>query len=189
MLDISKRQKFFSLAIIVLILTASASFARAQYVQQTQQPLMKGMLFFPLFIGIIGFFLGIAMYAYSALAYMALAKKIGVDKPWLAWIPIANLYLMAKMAGMPTWPLWLLIGCLIPLLNSFFIIALAVFGFIWIWKIFEKVGRPGWWVLLCLIPFVGSIIFLVLLGVAAWGKGGSAQQSNTPPSNPTATPV
>ena len=46
----------------------------------------------------------------------------------------------------------------------------SVFSFIWMWKLFEAVKRPGWLPLLSLIPFAGGLVFLVLSGIAAWGE-------------------
>lgn len=48
-----------------------------------------------LFIALIG----IAFYAFTALMFYNLAKKRRIDNPWLAWIPIANWYLMGEIAG------------------------------------------------------------------------------------------
>ena len=146
--------------------------------QITNPGLTLGVILVVLFIGLV---IAIAVYIYTALAYIAIAKKLGMQKPWLAWIPVANLYLLAQMAQMPTWPVYLVIGTIVPFLNAFFAIAIGVFSFIWIWKILERVGRPGWWVLLSLIPFFGTIAFLILLGVTAWGK----PTSSVPPTTPT----
>ena len=49
---------------------------------------------------VVTLFLTILFYVYSALALMALAKKTGALKAWLAWIPLANIYLTAKIAGL-----------------------------------------------------------------------------------------
>lgn len=129
-------------------------------------------LFFGLLLAYLIFMIiiYIAIYIYTSLAYMKLAKKTNTEPAWLAWIPIANLYLHSKMAGMHWWPMLLLIGLVIPFVNFAVMIVLIVFIVIWNWKIFEKVGRPGWWAIFMIVPFVGTIIFLVLLGIAAWGK-------------------
>jgi hypothetical protein len=37
------------------------------------------------------------------------------------------------------------------------------------WKTFEAVGRPGWWAIFMIIPIL-NIVYLVFLGIAAWGK-------------------
>jgi len=122
------------------------------------------LAFFILFI-----ILTIALYIYTSFAYMALAKKTKTEPAWLAWIPIANLYLHSKMAGMHWWPVLLIIVGFIPVIGFIGSIVLAVYVFIWGWKIFEKVGKPGWWVLFAIVPIIGQIIFLILLGIAAWG--------------------
>jgi hypothetical protein len=135
---------------------------------------LAALLMFGFAIVIFLVILFLAIYVYMALAMMAIAKKTNNEPAWLAWIPVANLYLMSKIAKMHWWPMLLLIAFPIPFLNVFAMLAFAVFMFIWMWKIFEAVGRPGWWALLGLIPFAGGIIVLVLLGVAAWGKPAGA---------------
>lgn len=112
----------------------------------------------------------VALYVYMALALMAVAKRLGTPNAWLAWIPVGNFVLMANMAKMPWWPVLLLIGLIIPILNIFVAIAFAVFVYLWIWKICEARNRPGWWSLLQLIPFAGAIWGLILWGILAWSK-------------------
>ena len=50
-----------------------------------------GILFIILFI--------IALYVYSSLAWMTIAKKLRYKYPWLAWIPIANIAMMLQLGG------------------------------------------------------------------------------------------
>ena len=46
------------------------------------------------------------VYIYSALALMAIAKRTKTKNAWLAWIPIANIYLMTQIGGLhPAWTL------------------------------------------------------------------------------------
>ncbi len=131
---------------------------------------IAGMAILILFLLMLPIWLGI--YVYSSFAYMALAKKTKTEPIWLAWIPVVRYYLIAKMANRPWWPIFLLIGYFVPypFVRFACMIAFTVFFVLWSWKIFEKVGRPGWWSLFSLIPVVGGIVFLVLLGIAAWGK-------------------
>ncbi len=120
----------------------------------------------------------LAIWIYQGFAYMTIANRIKTPNGWLAFIPVANLVLFANMARMHWWPVLLLITPFvfiwIPILGwiiSFLaILTLLVFNVIWLWKIFERAGRPGWWPLLMLIPFVGYLIYLILLGITAWGK-------------------
>ena len=112
-----------------------------------------------------GFILiGIALYVYTAFAFMTIARKLGYDKPWLAWIPIANAFLIPILAKKRwTWGFIFLV----PIVG-------AVFYFIWMWNIFEQRKYPGWLSLIILgsfIPLIGwlaSIANLVIFGVVAW---------------------
>jgi len=106
----------------------------------------------------------IAFYVYLALALMTIAKKLNYKKSWLAWIPIANNAMVLHLGGFH-WA-WIFL-ILIPILGW---IALAVLSILAMWRIFVKLGRPGWWTLLVLIPRIGGFVFLVMLGIVAWGK-------------------
>jgi len=112
--------------------------------------------------------IGIAIYIYTSWAYMSLARRTKTEPAWLAWIPIANYYLISKTAKMHWWPMLLLIGNFIPFIGFITGIVFFVFVVVWNWKIMERVGRPGWWALTIFI----FPIFLVLLGIAAWGNPG-----------------
>lgn len=102
-----------------------------------------------------------AIYVYTAVVLMVIAKKTKTEYPWLAWIPVANFYLMTKIAGMPWWTMLLLLLGFIPILGGLVIMAVTT---VWWWKIAEARGKPGWYALLMLIPLVGFVI----MGVIAW---------------------
>lgn len=112
----------------------------------------------------------IVFYVYSSLTLMLTANKLKMEKSWLAWIPIANLFLMAKMAKMHWGPILLLIVAVIPFIGSLAAIAFAVFVYVWWWKICEVRKMPGWYVLPTLIPVLGGIWALILWGMLAWRK-------------------
>ena len=102
---------------------------------------------------------------------MTIAKRArSTIAPGIAWIPIVGPPLIANnIAKMPWWPILLLIGIMIPFIGILFSLAFLVFFVIWNWKMFEALKRPGWWAVLMAIPIV-NLVYLVLLGVAAWGK-------------------
>jgi len=110
------------------------------------------------------FLIVIGLYVYTALAFMTIAKKLRYDKPWLAWIPVANLFLIPILAK-KNWA-WGFIF-LVPIAN-------IVFFFIWMWNIYEQRKYPGWLSLVPLlgfIPFIGifvSLANLIILGFVAW---------------------
>jgi hypothetical protein len=145
---------------------------------------------FIVFLGII-LFIYLLLYIYTSIAYMKIAKKLGTERAWLAWIPVGNLLLLSQMAQMHWWPILLIIP-VIALFSfmmivaseiifiAFFVVSiigiiiLYVHWFIWHWKMYERLGRPGWWSLMYLIPYAGIILYSVLLGIAAFGNSEKA---------------
>jgi len=109
-----------------------------------------------------------AIYIYSALTLMLVAKKTKTEPAWFAWVPILNILLLAKMARMHWWPILLLIGTFIPKIGTLFGVAYLVFVIVWMWKVCERLSKPGWWPILVLIPIVGWIWMFILWGILAW---------------------
>jgi len=106
----------------------------------------------------------LALYVYLALAWSTIARKLKYSKPWLAWIPIANLFLLPILAKKDwTWGFIFLV----PIVNMVFMI-------IWTWNIYEQRKYPGWLSLaplLGIIPVVNAlagIAQLVIIGLVAW---------------------
>ncbi len=108
------------------------------------------------------FLLLAAVYVYSAYAWMLIAKKLKYDKPWLAWIPFANVSMIFQLGGFH-WALVFLL--LIPFLGW---IAVLVLSIISNWRIFEKRKYPGWYSLSMIVPQVGAVLYLVALGFVAF---------------------
>jgi len=106
----------------------------------------------------------IGLYVYYALALSTIAKKLGYKKPWLAWIPVANVFLLPILAK-KNWAMGFLL--FIPIVN-------IVFMIMWTWNIYEQRKYPGWLALIPIagmIPLIGmlaSIANLVVLGLVAW---------------------
>ncbi|HLY59372.1 MAG TPA: DUF5684 domain-containing protein [Terriglobia bacterium] len=97
---------------------------------------------------------GLAFYVYIALALSTIAKKTNTENPWMAWIPIVNVYLMVMIAKKEWW--WLLL-CLIPFVN------IVIYIILWM-AIAEARHKPNWWGILIIVPFVG----LIVPGYLAW---------------------
>jgi hypothetical protein len=133
--------------------------------------LMGGLFALIAGVIVIVIIISIALYIYMSFAYMAIGRKAKLKTPELAWIPsVGPLILAFQASKMHWWPWLLLIGFVIPFVNIAAIIIFIVFAIIWQWKLLEAIGKPGWWVLLNLIPIIGTIVWLVLLGIAAWSK-------------------
>ena len=105
----------------------------------------------------------LAIYLYMAIALMTIGNKTKTKNSWLAFIPIANIYLMTQIAKVSGWWTLLILAAWIPIVGSLALAALAIY--LW-WLIAERRGRPGWWGILMIIPIINFII----VGLLAWGK-------------------
>lgn len=107
--------------------------------------------------------LGICLYAYTSFCTYVIANKMGADYAWLAWVPIANLFLLVRMADLSL--LWLLIlfAPLIPFIGQ--IAVVVFFGFVW-YRIATFMDKPGWLGILCIIPLVN----LIIIGYLAFSR-------------------
>lgn len=116
-----------------------------------------------LLASVVYIILMIAVYIFFALALMSIANKTKTKNAWLAWIPIANIYLMTQIAKLNgLWTLAILVS-FIPILGSLVFMGVSVW---WWWRIAERRNRPGWWGILMLIPIVN----LIIVGLLAWKK-------------------
>lgn len=99
---------------------------------------------------------GIVLYVYLAFTTMVLARRLGHHDSWMAWFPIANLYLLTKMAEREWW--WL-IGFVVPYVN-FFVVAL-----LW-YEIAVRFNKNGWIGSAIILPIVGIFVpgYLVVSG-------------------------
>jgi uncharacterized membrane protein len=105
----------------------------------------------------------LALYIYTSVVLMVIAQKTKTKNAWLAWIPIANLYLMTQVAKVPWWTFFAFLLPMIPIIGSLGFMAVMVW---WWWMIAERRGFPNWYGILMLVPVVN----LVFMGIIAWGK-------------------
>lgn len=112
--------------------------------------------FIAVFFGIVFFFI-LAFYAYVSICLYRIAQRTKTEDPVLAWIPVANLYLLTKIGQKPGW--WMIL-LLIPIVNIVFSIIL--------WsRIAVRMGKPDWWgIILGLVP----ILNFVFMGLLAFGE-------------------
>lgn len=95
---------------------------------------------------------------------MKIAQRTNTPNAWLAWIPIANVYLITQIGKVPWWTFLAIFLGWIPYIGSIGLLALMIW---WWWKVAEARNKPGWWgLMIALIPVVN----LVFLGMLAWGK-------------------
>jgi len=107
----------------------------------------------------------VVFYVFGAICLQLIAKKTQAEPVWMAWVPLANLFLMCKIAQVSFWWLLLFLGAFIPYLHLN-IICMAVFnGFVW-YKIAVARNKPGWVGVLSVIP----IVHLGVMGYLAFSE-------------------
>ena len=137
-----------SIALVAVLTSAAKSLAQSSDTGAGPFAALTGVML--LFVVVFG----LAAYVYMSLALQTIATKTGTANEWLAWIPIANLFLMLSVAKKPMW--WFLLF-LIPLANV--VVAIMV----WM-AVAEARGKPNWWGILMIVPLVN----LVVPGYLAW---------------------
>ena len=135
----------FAWVLLGSLLLPSVAFA------QDNNPVATGVGMGIIFFAVL---VGAAVYVYMSLAIQTIATKTNTANGWLAWIPIANIFLMLSIAKKPMW--WFLLF-LVPLVNI--VIAIMV----WM-AMAEARGKPSWWGILTIVPIAN----LVVPGVLAW---------------------
>jgi hypothetical protein len=103
---------------------------------------------------LITFIVFVAFYAYISYSLQVIGERLNVENAWLAWIPIANLYVMCSAAGKPVW--WIIL---------FFIPLVGLIAAVVVWvEICKRLGKSPWLVLIFLVPLVN----LALIGYLAF---------------------
>jgi hypothetical protein len=114
-------------------------------------------------LGAFAILFTLGFYIFAAFALMAIAKKTKTKNSWMAWIPIANLYLVTQMAKLNgLWTL-ILLAWFIPAVGGLIVAGVGIWMF---WRIAERIKMPGWTSLLLIVPIVN----LIILGIYAWKK-------------------
>lgn len=105
---------------------------------------------------LISIIIGIGLYIYIALCLQNIARKTDTPNGWLAWIPIANLYLLCKLGGKPGW--WLIL-LFIPIVN------IIIQFIVWI-GIANQRNKPVWLGVVWFIP----VLNLITTGILAFSE-------------------
>lgn len=105
---------------------------------------------FAIFGGIMLFLLVIFLivYIYMAICLMKMAHKTNTGNAWMAWIPIANAFLMLMIAKKPLW--WFILF-LIPFVN------IVITILVWM-AIAKELGKPEWLGVLMIVPVANIIV-------------------------------
>lgn len=115
----------------------------------------------------------VALYVYFALAWLAISRRMKHPKPWLSWIPFANLAMILQLGGFHWAWIFLIFLSWIPVVGSLPLLVLLVIAH---WRIFGKLNYPSWLSLALVIGaipgigFLGTIAYLIIVGIVAWSK-------------------
>lgn len=96
---------------------------------------------------------GLLAYVFSSICLMNIANKLDIPNSWLAWIPIAQIWVMVRAAGKPGW--WLILF-FIPLVNF-------VIGLIVLFGIPKSLNKSSLYGLLIFVPLLGVFLYFGLL--------------------------
>ncbi len=107
------------------------------------------------------FVFDVAMYVWSSLCLYIIAKKTNTPYPWLAWIPIANIYLMCKIGGKPGW--WTTIFCFLYILIIPGTIGLAIIPFLALGG-----GEIPTWFLPAMAVMAVAVLSILALFIIVW---------------------
>ena len=134
--------------VLILMGTLFPTIALAQSDQDRTAGLLAGGMLLVVLV------VGLAFYAYFALALQTIANKTHTENAWMAWIPIVQIVLMLNIAKKPIW--WIIL---------FFIPLVSLVMAIIVWMgVAEARGKPSWWGILLIVPLVG----LIVPGYLAW---------------------
>ncbi|MFQ5500398.1 MAG: DUF5684 domain-containing protein [Candidatus Zixiibacteriota bacterium] len=114
-------------------------------------------------IGMVGMVVIFAIYLYMAYMHFKVANLTGhSSSAWMAFVPIANIFLLCKTAGKPAW--WFIL-CLVPFVNF------IVIGIMWA-ATAKNVSQPPLWGWMTMVPFINFVALYVMAfkGKQAYGS-------------------
>ncbi len=104
-------------------------------------------------MGILAFVVGVVLYVLKSIGLSKMAANRGIENPWLAWIPVADLYIIGMLVqqirlfnyDIPNLGLWFpvvsvagsILGT-IPAIGPIFYIALFIFDIVVFYELFKQ---------------------------------------------------
>lgn len=98
------------------------------------------------FLANVKWWLTLLIHVVSSIPIFMIAYKSGHEWSWVAFVPIANFWLMCDMADLSPW--WILLG-LMPFVGE--IAMLLLYAVLWM-RLSENTNKSPWLGLLMLIP-------------------------------------
>ncbi len=152
-------------------------------------------------------------YVISSFLLMRIFDKAGVQGKWRAWVPVYNWLIFSKLGDFSPWvALGVIVGASVlsqvPVLGWVLLVVQFVMYVVISWRVGLKLGKEWYFLLLWLIPGLGTLIWLAILAFdssrwntavrpAPWARSflgdstvweGVPQQSGAAPAAPGAYP-
>ena len=114
----------------------------------------------------VGSLLPLLLFCYHALCLFLVARKTGTGHAWLAWVPVADAWLMCWVAGFSAW--WLvalvvvffLLGLIQPVgLDTLRLITGVLIGLFWCARVAQARGKRPWLGVLMILPIIGQVVW------------------------------
>jgi hypothetical protein len=103
-------------------------------------------------------------YFYVSFFQMILAKRMGLDHTWVAFIPILNINLLAEMGGINSWPVYRnSLLSLIPLIGIIYLALFTIQIFSCWHSVFNYFNKKWYWLLLFYIPIINFFVMGILI--------------------------
>ncbi|HWI32640.1 MAG TPA: large exoprotein [Microbacterium sp.] len=128
----------------------------------------------------------VAGYVISSLFLMRIFDKAGVQGKWRAWVPVYNAMVFAKLGDLSP---WVMLGAIVassllsqvPVIGWLISLAALAVGVIAGWRVGLKLGKDWPYLLLWLIPGVGTLIWLGILAFdkSPWNQIAPAPWANS----------
>lgn len=127
-------------------------------------------------LGIIFFLIFVVLYVLKSIGLATMADNRGIEYPWLAWVPVGDLYIMGALVGemnlfgiqvndLSLWyPVTILVGTLlssIPFLGIIFAIGLIIFQVAFIYFLFKQYTKQA--TLLTVLSIFFGFLFPIFL--------------------------
>jgi hypothetical protein len=122
-----------------------------------------------LLVAVFWFFFAVIFYVISAIFYMKIFEKAGVEGKWRAWVPVYNGMIFIKLGDLNPWWFLILVGAgsvlsFVPFLGSLCFLAAGVYSMLAAWRVGLKLQKEAVWLILYFF------LSLVWLGINAFDK-------------------
>lgn len=158
---------------------------------------MLWMLVIYLILAVILMLWGIAAYVMTSLSFHTIAKRRGISKPWLAWVPVANVWIIGSLSdqyryvaqgkvtnkrkvllGLYIGVIALMLVMLVPYISMMTLLIGSTDSVLTDAQTAQMLMQAMWVLVVCLAMMVVSIVYAVFLYIALYDVFRSCDPKN-----------